>query len=556
LRTWQSLNIDVSKINKQGKTTCPKCSAERKKPNDPCLSINLEEGVFYCHHCGWNGTIKSSKNYVLPNEQQKELSTNTLAYFQDRGIMEKTLRSAGVTEGITYFPQVGKERNAIHFNYIRNGKIINIKYRDGEKNFKLYKDAELIFYNLESAKDKDTVIITEGEIDCLSYIEGGFDSVVSVPNGANKNLDYVANCFEYFADKKKIYISVDNDEPGKILEGELVRRFGKDICYIIKLPFKDANETLVKAGKEEIQWAFNEAKGLPLDDIQYLDNVRDLMLYQFENGKERGTPTYFEPLKDHFTWKKGQVTLFHGIGNFGKSTFVYFLCILKSMQDGDKWGIYSPEHYPANEFYDNLIHTFLGANIDKNYKNRVNKAEYIRGMEFVKEHFYYVYPETSMPTPEFINGKFKELIIRHGITGCIIDPFNQLDNDMGKFGRDDLYISNFLTNEKRFAQKHNLYKIIVAHPKVMHKDKDGAYPCPTVYDLHGGSMWVNKCDNILAIHAPKWHENKADTQRMIDIQKIKTQNLVGTPGQVTVYFLRQQNRFVSDFTLETQASFE
>lgn len=420
------------------------------------------------------------------------------------------------------------------------------------KNFKLYKDAEMIPYNLDSIKDTDVAIITEGEIDCLSYVEAGFDYCVSVPNGANKNLEWIANSWEYFQNKKKIYISVDNDEAGEILKEELVRRFGKDICYIVNLPFKDANETLVKAGKDELIWAIKEAKGLPLDDIQYLDNVRELMLHQYDNGKERGTTTYFDLLEPHFTWKKGQVTLFHGIPNMGKSTFLYFLLILKSIYDGDKWGIFSPEHYPANEFYDPLIHTYLGRNIDKKYSNRVSKEEYMRGMDFIGKHFFYVYPENDNPTPEYINGKFKELIIRHGITGCVIDPFNQLDNDMSKFGRDDIYISNFLTNEKRFAQKHNLYKVIVAHPKQMSKDATGAYQIPTFYDLHGGAMWSNKCDNIICIHGNKWHDDKSNTERIIDVQKIKMQQLVGIPGRITTGYDRVSNRFTSNVEEQTQ----
>lgn len=48
MKTWESLGIDVSKIAGQGKTTCPKCSDSRKKHKDPCLSVNIAEGVFNC----------------------------------------------------------------------------------------------------------------------------------------------------------------------------------------------------------------------------------------------------------------------------------------------------------------------------------------------------------------------------------------------------------------------------------------------------------------------------------------------------------------------------
>jgi len=49
--------VDELKDGNQ-KTTCPKCSESRTKKNDPCLSVNVTEGVFLCHHCEWKGSIK------------------------------------------------------------------------------------------------------------------------------------------------------------------------------------------------------------------------------------------------------------------------------------------------------------------------------------------------------------------------------------------------------------------------------------------------------------------------------------------------------------------
>ena len=37
------------RIAGQFKTTCPKCSHGRKKKSDPCLSVNIDEGVWNCH---------------------------------------------------------------------------------------------------------------------------------------------------------------------------------------------------------------------------------------------------------------------------------------------------------------------------------------------------------------------------------------------------------------------------------------------------------------------------------------------------------------------------
>ena len=131
-------------------------------------------------------------------------------------------------------PQTKKEENTIQFNYFINNELINIKYRDGKKNFKLVKGAEKIFYNIDSTVGHNYVVIVEGEMDALSFVEAGISSVISVPNGAtisNNNLDYLDNCIDYFEDKEKIILAVDQDEAGENLKQELIRRLGAAVSY-------------------------------------------------------------------------------------------------------------------------------------------------------------------------------------------------------------------------------------------------------------------------------------------------------------------------------------
>ena len=76
------------------------------------------------------------------------------------------------------------------------GELINVKYRDGRKNFKLYKGAEKIFYNIDAIVGHSFCVITEGEIDVLALHEAGISNAISVPNGATlgtNNLDYLDN---------------------------------------------------------------------------------------------------------------------------------------------------------------------------------------------------------------------------------------------------------------------------------------------------------------------------------------------------------------------------
>lgn len=287
------------------------------------------------------------------------------------------------------------------------------------------------------------------------------------------------------------------------------------------------------------------AMDMPLKDVVYLDAVRDDMLNSFHSGKARGETTHFDILDQRFRWKRGELTLMHGIMNQGKSTMLMQLCLLKSVKDGYKWAFFSPEQDPPSDFYDDIVHMYIGKSTQPYFNDQMTEAEYIHGMNFVKDHFFYIYPEDDSPTPEYINTRFESVIRKHKIDGCVIDPYNQLDNDIRKAGgREDLYLSSFLSKQKRFAQHHEIFMVIVAHPKGTVKRNDrGDFEVPDVYDLAGGAMWANKCDNVLCTWRP-YHRSDPDSKVVNFIShKIKKQRQCGTPGVADITFSRATMRY-------------
>jgi twinkle protein len=285
----------------------------------------------------------------------------------------------------------------------------------------------------------------------------------------------------------------------------------------------------------------------PVADIIRLDDVREQMVEGFKKGYAKGETTYFPALDEHFTWMKGDVILFAGIGNHGKSAFVNQLALIKTIREGTKWAVFSPEQNPPDYFYNDLIHSLVGKNTEPYYQNQMSMDEYEKAMNFIQGHFFYVYPKEESPTPEYINEAFKYLIETEKVAGCIIDPFNQLENDWEKSRRDDRYIGAFLSNEKRFALTYNVYKVIVAHPKAsIDKGEDGNYRCPSVFDLAGGAMWNNKCDEIIFVHRPAYNTDPTNTNVQIKVSKVKKQKLVGIPGEIMLTFDRESNRFLQD----------
>ena len=133
-------------------TKCRKPANQKKK----CSSYDWERGLGTCHNCNTSFQLhtykrkgNSEKVYIKPEQSlAPNMSEKVEGWFKDRGISLASLRDLNVTTGEEYMPQTGKSENTIQFNYYMGDQLINVKYRDGRKNFKLYKGAEKIFYNI------------------------------------------------------------------------------------------------------------------------------------------------------------------------------------------------------------------------------------------------------------------------------------------------------------------------------------------------------------------------------------------------------------------------
>ena len=108
--TFRDYGIIINKNKGQVKTKCPKCSHERRKKSEPCLSVNIDEGIWNCHNCGWKGSLNKDKymreiQYVRPKIKPKisKYSDNVLNWFMLRGITEKTLIANKISVKVILF---------------------------------------------------------------------------------------------------------------------------------------------------------------------------------------------------------------------------------------------------------------------------------------------------------------------------------------------------------------------------------------------------------------------------------------------------------------------
>jgi twinkle protein len=535
---------------KEGATqgVCPLCSHDRQPKNQKaqCASYDWERGLGTCHNCSTTFQLHtyqrkgaSEKEYVRPDQKPtKKLNSKVVQWFETRGISQKTLTDLRVGEGPEYMPQTGKTENTIWFNYLMGDQLINVKYRDGRKNFKLYKGAEKVFYNINSIVGYDTCIITEGEMDVLALHEAGVKNTISVPNGAtltNNNLDYLDNCIDYFEDKEKVILAVDQDDAGQMLQQELIRRLGAEVCFLVTFEdCKDANEYLLKYGKEKLAERITKARPVPLENVTTFKDIEDEVTDFVKNGFKPGYQIGLPNFDDIFSTYTGQFITVTGIPSSGKSDFVDQMVVGYNTNYGWKTAFASPENAPTYLHAHKLMRKTWG---DMPTRADIGGAKWKEVSEHVNDNYFFI--DMDKYSLESVLRKGAELVKRKGIKCLVIDPFNKIRDIDCKTEDVNRYTMEYLTKIEMFCKKYDVLTFIVAHPTKMYKDSNGKIEEPTMYNIKGGGEWYDASYHGILVH----RDYDAKTVKA-KVLKVKFQNLGENGAEAHFKWEHKSGRFI------------
>ena len=513
---------------KQG--ICPVCSPDRKPKNQKakCASYDWDRGLGTCHNCDTSFQLhtykrkgEAEKVYIKPAQPSAihDVGTKVEEWFKTRGISKQTLADLKVSEGPEWMPQTQKSENVIKFNYFMGGELLNVKYRDGKKNFKLFKGAEKVFYNIDSIVGYDYCVIVEGEMDVLALHEAGITNAISVPNGATlktNNLDYLDSCIDYFENMSNIIIATDTDDAGLALQTELIRRLGSEVCLTATFQdCKDANEYLLKYGKEELVKRITGAKPVPLENVTTFRDHEGEVIDFVENGFKPGFQVGLNNFDEVFSTYTGQFITVTGIPSSGKSDFVDQMCVGYNNNYGWKTAFASPENKPNFLHAHKLMRKVWGG---MPQKADIHTERWNQVADHVNSNFYHI--DMDRYSLESVLAKGAELVKRKGIKCLVIDPFNKVrattanDSDVNK------YTMEYLMQIETFARKHDVLVIIVAHPTKMYKNDKGVIEVPTMYNIKGGGEWYDASYHGLVVH-----RNYLNKTVMVKVLKVKFQNL-------------------------------
>lgn len=528
-------------INRKGMYVCPECSPNRKKSNKKDLEYYTDTQRAYCFHC--NTTFfeykpyEAEKQYVVPVWKNKtNLTDKAVKYFENRMIKQSTLNECKVYSDMEWMPQFKKEIEVICFPFFRGETLVNTKFRGAKKSFKLVSGAELVWWNFNCIEENENIIICEGEIDGLTFWENGYKNVISVPNGANNNLEYLDNSIKLFDNVEKIFLATDADTKGIELRDELIRRFGAERCFNVSFKdCKDANEYFIKYGGFDFKMLLNEATSVPIKGNIEISSLYSEIVDLYENGLKPGSKLNIEEIDKFCTWELGRLAVVTGIPSSGKSEFVDFLIARLNLLYGWKAAYFTPENYPLKYHYSKLHEKFSG----NKFKKENDKSDFQTIYEHIKDNFFYIMDESDL-TVESIMKSAKSYLKQKGIKILVIDPYNKLDHQLKHGENETQYISRFLDVLTNFARFNNVLVFLVAHPRKMEMDK-----IPTLYDVSGSANFYNKTDYGFTVHRERDGNNAMINSVQVHWQKIKFKHL-GMQGVSNLNYNINNGRFEVD----------
>jgi twinkle protein len=228
------------------------------------------------------------------------------------------------------------------------------------------------------------------------------------------------------------------------------------------------------------------------------------------------------------------------VHNSGKSEFTDYMMTELSRKYKFLWAISSFENQPVSLHATKIMQKYVGKAFDfrKDAENRMTRSEFDDAFNFTANNFIFIDIETADITIDGLLEKFTELVVRRGINGVLIDPWNRIESKKQRGQNEGEYINDCLTKIKNFAKKNNVHVFLIAHPTKMPK-VNGRFEVPNMYSISGSANFYNQTDNGITVY------RDLDDSVSVFIQKIRF-DWLGKIGECRFLFDKYKRRYIPD----------
>lgn len=409
---------------------------------------------------------------------------------------------------------------------------------------------------------KTFVIITEGQIDCLSFRTQGVKNVVSIPMGTG-NEDWINHSWDWLEKFELIYICFDNDPAGHIAREKAAKKLNPDRCkYMCITQYNDANDALIN-GDDLWKYIDTARVFMPSSLVTALDISQESIAIAAMGRRELiGDPFmgWVDEESIDFRLRPKEWTIWTGYPGHGKSNMLYQFIAYCVFVLNQKIAVASLEEDVTVIL--NLI-TIHAMAMQYTSEKHVHKA-WLECHAYIESRvFFYKHRGRAK-----VDGMLKDLestVRRHGVSHVIIDSVAKTDLNI----EDNEKANEFVNLISTSVDDTGAHYHILAHPR---KGDEATYEgIPTYEHVKGASafgvecfncitIWRNKMKNILLKKAREYAatggfrgrgkngEEKIHTvascmDREDNLIVISKQKVGGQVGQFKLYYDTENYRF-------------
>lgn len=371
-------------------------------------------------------------------------------------------------------------------------KFLAVARVNGEKMIHSTKDSRPHLFGWQGIdRNKREVYITEGEIDCLTLASWGFNAL-SLHSGV-KNLECLDNDYDALEMLERIYVCTDMDDPGNACAAEIARRLGRERCYRVELPYKDANEAHLSGRFLDVDFQDCVDRSKTLDPGE----LRGIMEFA-KDGWEAMHPTTQAtigtepPIRLPWRCRFGEVSIWSGFSGSGKTIALNNFVIHDAAQ-GEKVCLASLE-MPAPVLTASFVKLALGGAPNVDRRDRYDNAlSWLADKIWIVNKVGVMHWTKILPILEYAAK-------RYGCTRFVIDSLVRLGIKEDDYEGQKEAVGAIVEFAAKYGHVH-----LVCHSRK--KEDEGA--SPSKLDVRGSSTITDLVHNGFTV----WR-NKAKEQQM------------------------------------------
>lgn len=516
------------------KEACPKCRENGGDHGGDNLG-RYSDGHGYCFACGYyekGDTDDDEGGFESQHRRPSSSGFLDLSYrpLTKRGITQETCQLFGY--GISKYRGVPCQ---VAPYYDHDGHLVAQHIRMEGKEFRWIgetKSVQMFGQRLWKAGGK-RVVITEGEIDCLSLsqLQGNKWPVVSLPNGAQGAAKAVRDNIDWLNSFQEVVFCFDMDDPGQKAAKECAALLAPGKAFIANIPCKDANECLLNNKGQLLVSAMWNAPEFRPDGIRAGKDLWEDLLKPPAEGYSVPYPELDEKFQG---FRKGELYLFTAGSGIGKSTIVNEIAYHLHMTHGLKLGIMALEESPARN-----ARRYIGIHLNKpiwlpQAFREVSEADMKKAFDEVMGSGWWIYDHFGSSHIDVLLNKIRYMIVGLGIDVLVLDHISIIVSGLETDGGSDerKTIDLFMTKLRSLIEETGVMVLAVVHLR-RPDNKGKSYNegrTVALSDLRGSGSLEQLSDAVVALERDQQADGEEANVSHIRILKNRPLGITGEAG--------------------------